>query len=271
VRRLRWSSILLTVLALVWLYPVAWTLANAIRPSADIHRAPWDLAWPPAVDQLGTAWDRAHLGLALAASASVTALTVGGVLLLAICAAYALGCLRPPLRALLFVLVLAPLIIPTEVLIVPMFRLFRDVGLINDLAGLALFEVVSCISFAIVILMGFFRTVPADTLDAARLDGAGRVQVLLAIVVPHARSGIVAVAVLVAVLTWNDYGGAVVLLQRPETFTVQLALTAFSTTYATDQGLTFAGMAIAIVPPLLLVVVAQRDLLRGLAAGASRR
>ena len=89
--------------------------------------------------------------------------------------------------------------------------------------------------------------------------------------VPLARPGIVAVGVLVAVLTWNDFGGAVVLLQRPDTFTIQLALSAFSTTYATDQGLTFAGMAIAIVPPLLLVLVTQRGFIGGLAAGASRR
>ena len=269
-RRLSWSSVLLTVLAAVWLYPVAWTLTNAVRPSADLHRAPWDLAWPPAVDNLATAWDRAQLGLALAASASVTALTVGTVLVLAIGAAYALTRLRPPATALLFLLVIAPLIIPTEVLLVPMFAVFRDLGLINSLPGLALFNVVSSVSFATVILMGFFRTVPADLVDAARLDGAGRFGVLVRIVLPLARPGIVAVGVLVAVLTWNDFGGAVVLLQRPDTFTVQLALTAFATTYATDQGLTFAGMAIAIVPPLVLVIVAQRDLLRGLATGAGR-
>ena len=269
-RRIGRSSVLLTLLAFVWLYPVAWTLTNAVRPSADIYRAPWDLAWPPAIDQLGLAWDRAQLGLALAASASVTALTVGSVLVLAVGAAYALTRLRPPLKAVLFLVVLAPLIIPTEVLIVPVFSLFRDVGLINSLPGLAVFNVIASISFATVILMGFFRTVPTDTVDAARLDGAGRLQVLLRIVVPLARPGIVAVAVLVAVLTWNDFGGAVVLLQRPDTFTVQLAMSAFATTYATDQGLTFAGMAIAIVPPLVLVIVAQRDLVRGLAAGASR-
>jgi ABC-type glycerol-3-phosphate transport system permease component len=96
-----------------------------------------------------------------------------------------------------------------------------------------------------VILAGYFRTIPQDLIDAARVDGAGRVQVLLRIVVPLARPGIAAVAILVAVFTWNDFAGALVLIQRPDAFTVQLALTRFSTLYATDQGLTFAGMAIA--------------------------
>ena len=71
-------------LALAWLYPVAWTLANAIRPSADIYRAPWDIPWPPATANLGDAWDRGQLGLALANSANVTALTVAVVLGLAV-------------------------------------------------------------------------------------------------------------------------------------------------------------------------------------------
>jgi raffinose/stachyose/melibiose transport system permease protein len=169
------------------------------------------------------------------------------------------------------VLVLAPLIIPTEVLIVPVFSVFRSLGLINSLPGLALFNVVGTVSFATVIFTGYFRTIPQDVIDAARVDGAGRLDVLLRIVIPLARPGILAVAVLVSVLTWNDFGGALVLVQEPDAFTVQLALSRFSTFYATDQGLTFAGMAIAILPPLVLFVVLQRSFIQGLAAAAARR
>ena len=156
------------------------------------------------------------------------------------------------------------MIIPTEVLIVPLFSMFRALGLINSLPGLALYNVVASVSFATVILAGYFRTIPQDVIDAARVDGAGRIDVLLRIVIPLARPGIVAVAVLVAVFTWNDFGGALVLIQKPDAFTVQLALSRFSTFYATDQGLTFAGMAIAIVPPLLLFLVLQRSFIQGL-------
>jgi raffinose/stachyose/melibiose transport system permease protein len=253
------------------LYPVVWTLANAVRSSADIYRAPWDIVWPPAVDNIAQAWNRAQLGVALANSAYVTALTVGVVLVLSISAAYSLTRLRPPGRALLFILVLAPLIIPTDVLIVPVFSIFKALGMINSLPGLALFDVVGTVSFATVILTGFFRTIPQDVVDAARVDGAGRIQVLLRIVVPLSRSAILAVAMLVAVLTWNDFGGSLVLIQKPDAFTVQLALSRFSTFYATDQGLTFAGMAIAILPPLLLFLILQRSFIQGLTAAVVRR
>jgi raffinose/stachyose/melibiose transport system permease protein len=271
VRRVRWSTVVLGVLAIVWLYPVVWTLTNAVKSSADIYRAPWDVPWPPAIENIGEAWSRGQLGVAMANSAYVTAMTVAVVLALSVPGAYALTRLRPPGRAILFLLVLAPLIIPTEVVIVPMFTIFRALGLINSLPGLALTNVVASISFATVVLAGYFRTIPQDTVDAARVDGAGRVDVLLRIVIPLARPGIVAVALLVAVFTWNDFGGALVLLQKPEVFTAQLALTRFSTLYATDQGLTFAGMAILLLPPLVLFVVLQRSLIQGLTSGVIRR
>jgi raffinose/stachyose/melibiose transport system permease protein len=261
---------LLGVLAVVWLYPLVWTLANAIRSSADIYRAPWDVPWPPALGNIGDAWSRAELGVALANSAYVTTVTVIVVLVLAILGAYALTILRPPGRAVLFIVILAPLIIPTDVLMVPLFSMFRALGLINSLTGLAMTDVVTSVSFATVLLTGYLRTIPRDVIDAARVDGAGRIDVLLWIVIPLARPGILAVAVLVAVFAWNDFGGALVLLQRPDAFTAPLALSRFSTFYATDQGLTFAGMAIVILPPLLLFLILQRRFIRGLATGSVR-
>jgi raffinose/stachyose/melibiose transport system permease protein len=263
--------VLLGVLAVVWLYPVAWTLANAIRPSADMYRAPWDLPWPAAIGNIGEAWNRGRLGAALANSAYVTGMTVVVTLVASVSGAYSLTRLRPPGRVLLFILVLAPLIIPTDVLIVPLFSMFRAAGLIDSLPGLALFNVMANVSFATLILTGYFRTIPQDVVDAARVDGAGRIEVLLGIVVPLARPGILAVAVLVAVFTWNDFGGSLVLIQNPDSFTVPLAMSRFTTFFATDQGLTFAGMAIALLPPLLLFLVLQRSFIQGLTAGAVRR
>ena len=144
-------------------------------------------------------------------------------------------------------------------------------GLINSLPGLAFYNVVGTVSFATIIFVGYFRTIPQEVVDAALVDGAGRLAVLLRIVIPLARPGIVAVAVIVAVFTWNDFGGSLVLLQKPDVFTAPLAISRFSTFYATDQGLTFAGMAIMIIPPLLLFVVLQRSFIQGLTAGAVRR
>jgi raffinose/stachyose/melibiose transport system permease protein len=269
--RARWSAVPLTALAVAWLYPVAWTLVNAVRRTADVYRPPWDVPWPPAVEQIGVAWERGQLGSALLNSAFVTMLTVAIVLVVSVCAAYGLTTLRPPARALLFVLVLAPLVIPTEVLIVPLFSMYRALGLIDSLPGLAVVNAVASVSFATVILAGYFRTISRDIIDAACVDGANRLDILIRVVIPLARPGIAAVALLVAVLAWNDFAGALVLIQDPDAFTVQLALTRFANFYATDQGLTFAGLAIIILPPLLLFLVLQRQFMAGFTGGVVRR
>ena len=266
----RWATLVLVLVAVVWVYPVVWTLTNAVKTTADLYGGPLDVPIPPAFSNLADAWDRARLGQALLNSAYVTSLTVAGALLIAVPAAFALARLRPPARAALFLVILAPLIIPTEVLIVPLFGIFRDLGLINSLPGLALVNVVFTVSFATVILAGFFRRIPQDLIDAGRLDGAGRLQLLLSIAVPLARPGIVAVGVLVAVFAWNDFAGALVLLQRPSSFTAPLALTTFSTFYATDEGLRFAGLAITFVPPLAAFLLLQRRFVQGLSAGTGR-
>jgi ABC-type glycerol-3-phosphate transport system permease component len=143
-------------------------------------------------------------------------------------------------------------------------------GLINSLPGLALVNVVFSVSFATIILAGYFRRIPQDLIDAGRLDGAGRLALLTSIAIPLARPGIVAVGVLIALFSWNDFAGALVLIQRPSAFTAPLALTTFSTFYATDEGLRFAGLAITFIPPLVAFLLLQRTVLQGLTAGTAR-
>jgi raffinose/stachyose/melibiose transport system permease protein len=269
-RPVRWTTIVLVVLAMLWIYPVIWTLTNAVKTTADLYAGPLAVPIPPAIGNLAEAWNRANLGQALLNSAYVASLTVAGTILLAIPAAFSLTRLRPPGRAALFVLVLAPLVIPTEVLIVPLFSIYRTLGLISSLPGLALVNVVFSVSFATIILAGYFRRIPQELIDAGRLDGAGRLALLMSIAIPLARPGIVAVAVLVAVFAWNDFAGALVLLQRPSAFTAPLALTTFSTFYATDEGLRFAGLAITFVPPLVAFLLLQRSFVHGLTAGTAR-
>jgi ABC-type glycerol-3-phosphate transport system permease component len=268
--RVRRTTLVLVALAAIWIYPVIWTLTNAVKTTGDLYGGPLALPIPPAFSNLSEAWNRANLGEALVNSVYVTSLTVAGALLVSIPAAFALTRLRPPGRAALLLVVLAPLIVPTEVLIVPLFSIYRTLGLINSLPGLALVNVVFTMSFGTVILAGFFRRIPQELIDAARLDGAGRVALISSIAIPLARPGVVAVGVLVAVFAWNDFSGALVLLQRPSSFTAPLALTTFSTFFATDEGLRFAGLAITFVPPLVLFLLFQRSFVQGLTAGTER-
>lgn len=268
---IRWSTVILIGLAALWSYPVLWTFANAFKTTADLYQGPLALPLPPAVGNIGAAWERANLGGALLNSAYVASLTVAGALGLAVPAAFALTCLRPPGRAALFLVILAPLIIPTEVLIVPLFSIFRTLGLINSLPGLALVNIVFSVSFATIILAGYFRRIPPDVIDAGRMDGAGRLTLLTSLAIPLVRPGLVAVGLLVAVFAWNDFAGAVVLIQRPDSFTAPLAVTTFTTFYATNEGLRFAGLAITFLPPLIVFLLLQRSFVQGLTIGTAAR
>jgi raffinose/stachyose/melibiose transport system permease protein len=160
--------------------------------------------------------------------------------------------------------------IPSEIIMVPLFVMFRLLGLLNTREGLVSLEVATGVAFATVVLTTFFRSVPRDLEDAARIDGAHSAQVLRHIILPLAAPGIAAVTVFETVFVWNDYFGPLILIQKPELFTVQLAVGNFSNFYATDQVVLFAGLAIAVVPPLLLFALLQRSFTDGLTVGATR-
>jgi hypothetical protein len=125
-------------------------------------------------------------------------------------------------------------------------------------------------AYGLLVLTTFFRSVPRELEDAARIDGAHSVQVLRHVILPLSGPGIAAVTVFQSVFEWNDYFAPLIVIQKPSLFTVQLALSNFSNFYATDQVLLFAGLAIVMVPPLLVFAVLQRTFIQGLTVGAMR-
>jgi raffinose/stachyose/melibiose transport system permease protein len=260
----------LGALALLWAYPVVWTLMSSLKTSGELYASPWGLPIPPQLDNLAQAWNLGQLGRAYLNSMIVTTASVLVILLIAIPAAFAFARLRLPLRSVLFLAVLIPLMIPAEVTLVPVFVLLRTLGLLNRLEGLIALMITGGIAFSTYILTTFLRAIPRELEDAARIDGAGRLQLLWWIMLPLAVPGIMAVTVFESVFIWNDFFHALIVIQRPELFTVQLAMGNFSTFYATDQVMLFAGLAIAIVPPLVLFILLQRSFIQGLTVGAVR-
>jgi raffinose/stachyose/melibiose transport system permease protein len=261
---------LLICLFVIWAYPVVWTLTSSLKASGGLYSAPWSLPNPAHFENIAHAWTQGQLGQAFLNSAYVTAASVSLVLLLAIPAAFGFARLKLPLHAALGLTILVPLMIPGEVILVPVFVMFRVLGLLNTLEGLIALEIAGGVAFATVVLTTFFRAVPRELEDAARIDGASSVQVLWHIILPLAGPGIAAVTVFESVFVWNDYFAPLIVIQKPELFTVQLAMGNFTNFYATDQSLLFAGLAMAMVPPLVVFAVLQRSFIEGLTVGAVR-
>jgi raffinose/stachyose/melibiose transport system permease protein len=261
---------LLLCLAVLWAYPVVWTLTTSVKATRDLYSAPWSLPGPPHFENISAAWVQGQLGQALLNSTYVTVSSVSLMLLLAVPAAFALARLALPMPTVLGLAIVVPLMIPSEIVMVPLFVMFRVLGLLNTREGLIALEVGTGVAFATVVLTTFFRSIPRDLEDAARIDGAHSAQVLRHIILPLSAPGIAAVTVFESVFVWNDYFGPLILIQRPDLYTIQLAVGNFSNFYATDQVVLFAGLAIAIVPPLLVFALLQRSFTDGLTLGGSR-
>lgn len=261
---------LLACLFVIWAYPVVWTLTSSLKASGDLYSAAWSLPNPAHFENIAHAWVQGQLGQAFLNSAYASGVSVGLILLFAVPAAFGFARLKLPLHAVLGMATLVPLMIPSEVILVPLFVMFRVLGLLNTLEGLITLEVAGGVAFATVVLTTFFRGVPRELEDAARIDGASSVRVLTHIILPLAAPGITAVTVFQSVFVWNDYFAPLIVIQKPELFTVQLAMGNFSNFYATDQTLLFAGLAIAMVPPLMVFAVLQRSFIQGLTLGALR-
>ena len=260
----------LLCLAAIWVYPVVWTLTNSLKSTADLYSAPWSLPNPPHLENISAAWVQGQLGQAVLNSTVVTVVSVSLMLLFAVPAAFGFARLALPMPAVLGLAILVPLMIPSEIIMVPLFVMLRLLGLLNTREGLISLEVATGVAFATVVLTTFFRSVPRDLEDAARIDGASSIQVLRYIIVPLSAPGIAAVTVFESVFVWNDYFGPLILIQKPGLFTIQLAVGNFSNFYGTEQVVLFAGLAIAIVPPLVVFALLQRSFLSGLTVGASR-
>lgn len=155
------------------------------------------------------------------------------------------------------------------VVLIPLYLVLRDFHLVNTLLGVSLAEAIPGSAFGIFILSSFIRQIPTDLDDAAEIDGANQWQTLRHVIIPLARPGILSVVLLVFLLSWNDFLNPLVLLQDPDNYTITIGLnTYFGMGGQVEWGRLLAVCVLSCIPPLLLIVFAERHIVRGLAAGA---
>lgn len=155
------------------------------------------------------------------------------------------------------------------VVLIPLYLVLRDFHLVNTLLGVSLAEAIPGSAFGIFILSSFIRQIPTDLDDAAEIDGANQWQTLRHVIIPLARPGILSVVLLVFLLSWNDFLNPLVLLQDPNNYTITIGLnTYFGMGGQVEWGRLLAVCVLSCIPPVLLIVFAERHIVRGLAAGA---
>jgi raffinose/stachyose/melibiose transport system permease protein len=264
------ASLLLCAYAVVALAPLLLVLANSLRSNDAITSAP--LGWP-AKDwsaNFATAWSQGHFSTYFANSLIVTtgALVLGvGVATLA---GYGLGRFRFRGRDTLGGFFLAGLLLPAQLGVVPVFHLLRLLGLIDTRLGLVLVHAAHTLPLSVLLLSQFFRQLPAELEEAARLDGAGEWAIFRRVMLPLVRPALATVLVVQCAPIWNDVFYPLVLLRSPALFTLPIGLTGFVGQYQSDLGGLFAALVIVTLPLITLFLVATRQVIAGLTAGIGK-
>lgn len=209
------------------------------------------------------AWQRGNFLLAFANSTLVALGVTGFQLVTSAMAGYALARLKFRGRQALLLIVLATLVIPFQLLVIPIFLVLTWGHLINTYGALILPTAVN--GFGIFLLRQYFLTVPVELEEAAALDGATRLQILLQVMIPLSRPALVTLFLFTFIGEWNDLFKPLVFTTRPELRTVQLALAEFQEQFTNNWPLLMAAVTIATVPVVLLFLIGQRQFIRGIA------
>jgi ABC-type glycerol-3-phosphate transport system permease component len=196
-------------------------------------------------------------------SAIIAGLAIVGHLLSCTVVGYGFARLRAPGRGLLFGILLATMMLPYQVTLIPVYEIFRDLGMIDTLWPMFITAFFGN-AFFVFLMRQFFRTIPAELEDAARIDGANRLQVFLRIMLPLTMPAQATIAIFTFLGRWNDLFGALIYLNSPKHYTVAIGLSAFNGQYTSEFNLLMAATVIVMLPTVMLFFFAQRFFIEGI-------
>jgi multiple sugar transport system permease protein len=261
------------MIAAVFLAPIAWTVLSTFKPSQEARQPPLP-PWPTtgfSVENYATL-NTFGDGLWLPARNSIYVATMTVVLsvLVSVLAGYGFSRFRFPLKNVLFVVILSTIMIPFQSILTPIFLVLTKIGLHNTLTGLVCVYVTLQLPFSIFMMRNAFDAVPREIEEAARMDGANNVTMLIKVMLPLVWPGVVTIALFAFLGAWNEFLAALVLMTDQSKFTLPVMMTALQSGRfgAIDWGAVQAGVTVMMVPCLILFLALQRFYIRGLMAGA---
>jgi multiple sugar transport system permease protein len=253
----------LIVGALIMVFPFVWTIVTSITPGATLTTTPKLIPDNPSLVPYLELFDRVPFGQVIVNSLLIAVVSTVLQLVTSAMAAYVFSRMPFPGRGAIFVLYLATMMIPFQVLIVPLFAEMKALGLINTYLGAILPTIAS--AFGVFLLRQAMNTVPRDLDQAATLDGAGHFRVFFQIVLPLVRPALATLAVFAFLNTWNSFLWPLIILRDPLMQTLPVALSSLQGQYSTEWDVLMAGSVISIIPMFALYVFAQKYIVQGVA------
>lgn len=258
----------LIINSLLVLLPVFFLLNSALRETNSFASNPFMLARDPYWENFQQVWSDGAFAIYLKNSLIVTGGSLVVILTCALGAGFILGRYNFKGNALIFGFVLTGMLVPAKLAILPLFIQLKWMNLLDSHFGLILVYSSGALPAAVFIMSGFFRSLPSDLDNAARIDGASEFQLLRRILIPLVRPGMAIVAIYSAIPIWNDFFLPLVFLQSPENKTIMQGLTVFFGQYASQWGVLFAGLTMAALPLIVLYLILSEQFIKGLTAGA---
>jgi multiple sugar transport system permease protein len=255
----------LSIGAFFYLLPLFWMATSSLKTGGEVFAYP--PRWLPAEPQWHnyvTAFEQMHFPILLKNSLLITTTTIVGAMLSSSMAAYAFARLRFKGRDLWFMIVLATMMLPGYVTMIPVYIIFRHLGWINTLKPLIVPSFLGGGAFYIFLLRQYLMTIPYDLDDAARIDGCSNLRIYWNILMPLARPALGAVAIFLFIGHWNDFFGPLIYLHSQQNFTLALGLYRFKGPYTTEWNYLMAATLMVAVAPLIIFFLFQRYFIEGL-------
>lgn len=254
----------LVAVAAVLIIPLLWMLSASLKGNEEIFTIPptWipkEIHW----ENYTEVFDRMPFLAYLRNTTFITVLTIFGTVFSSSLVAYAFACLRWPGRDKLFIFVIATMMLPLHVIMIPLFVIFKELHWLNTYKPLIVPAFLGGGAFNIFLLRQFFLTIPRELFDAARIDGCSEWRIYWSIAMPLARPALITVAILTFMFAWNDFLGPLIYLSDQAKNTLALGLALFVGQHQTEWGILMAASMIMMIPMVIIFFFFQRYFIQG--------
>ncbi|MBI0577992.1 carbohydrate ABC transporter permease [Neobacillus cucumis] len=263
------ANAIIIFFAVLNIFPLYWLFTSSLKNSSDVIKMPPD--WFPKTMSFSNYADVFQNQPALRwtfNSIIVSLVTTVAVIIVSSLAAYAFSKLKFKGKNVIYIIFISSLMIPKEVMIVPLFRIIQEFGMVNSLNGMIWPNVAT--AFGVFLLKGFFDTIPDSLREAARIDGAGEFYTFYKIILPIVKPGIGALFILNFVQVWNDYLWQLIVGQEETSKTLMVGIASLMQDLSPNFAYKMAGATVAAVPMLVIFILFQRYFTKGLAIGAEK-
>lgn len=249
------------------LIPFVWMLSASFKTNLEVFAFP--IQWIPEVfhfENYSNIWEIANYPRMFFNTVKLTAIITGLQVLTSTLAAYAFSKIKFPERDLLFLLYLATMMVPYQVVMIPQFSIIRNMGLSNTHMALILIQAFT--PMGVFLIKQFYDGIPNELIEAARIDGLNEFGIYSRIMLPLSKSAIVSLAILTITATWNDFLAPLIYISDSKLFTIQLGLRNLCSEYTAEYGQIMAASVMSVIPIFVLYCIFQRFFEEGMISGA---